>query len=379
MPTSVKYFNSTMSGAPALSGTAGTLVGLLDACLVNGFGSVTLTSLVVADNVATGTVSGGHQFAMIGNAIAGYVGPVITIAGATPSGLNGEWRLASVPSSTQFTFATTGISSQTATGTITAKRSPAGWAKTYSGTNKAAYSRTALGATAMLLRVDDTPAQYPKVYMYETMSNVDTGTGVAPTSGYRTTAKSSTANGTARPWRLIADGKLFYLFMYQDGTNCLNGLIFGDINSYMSADAYHCLLVPSYTNDSVSPFALYAVSVSATGHLARSYTQTGSAIESAHYTHLKHTYFGYGGSAYPNPVHAGLNFCPVEAWETTVNVRGLYPGLFAPVHAAISYPVLDGNIFGNFTNYPDRKFLGQSMGEGGILYNGLLDLSGPWR
>ena len=123
MPNSVRFYDSTMSGAPALSGTAGALIGVLDGCLVDGFGSVTVNSLVVASNVATATVSAGHQFAMIGN-----TGPVIRIEGATPSGLNGDWRV-TVTGATTFTFATTGISDQTATGMITAKRAPAGFEK----------------------------------------------------------------------------------------------------------------------------------------------------------------------------------------------------------------------------------------------------------
>ena len=130
-----------MSGAPVLSGTAGTLIAVLDACLVNGFGSVTLNSLVVQNNVATATVSGGHGFAMIVgvNNVSPGVGPVVRIDGATPAALNGDWRLASVPNSTTFTFAAEGIPDQTATGTITAKRAPAGWAKAFGGANKAAY------------------------------------------------------------------------------------------------------------------------------------------------------------------------------------------------------------------------------------------------
>ena len=156
LDTSVKYFDNTMSGAPALPSSAGSLITLLDACLVNGFDQVTLNSLVVADNVATGTVNPNHNFTMTGN-----TGPVILIAGATPSELNGEWRIASIPGSTTFTFITSGITNQTATGTITAKRAAAGWTKALSGTNKAAYSRTAFGVTSMLLRVDDTPGMYP--------------------------------------------------------------------------------------------------------------------------------------------------------------------------------------------------------------------------
>lgn len=38
MPNSVRVYQSTDSGAPSLTGQTGTLVSLLDACLVNGFG-----------------------------------------------------------------------------------------------------------------------------------------------------------------------------------------------------------------------------------------------------------------------------------------------------------------------------------------------------
>ena len=115
--TTVRHYMSTMYGANTLSGQVGSLIALLDSC-ITGFGSVTLTSpkLVVASNVATATVSGGHHFVM-----QGATGPVITIAGASPSSLNGDWRIASVPNSTTFTFNTVGIADQTATGTITAQ------------------------------------------------------------------------------------------------------------------------------------------------------------------------------------------------------------------------------------------------------------------
>ncbi|MBL0320610.1 MAG: hypothetical protein IPP74_15140 [Alphaproteobacteria bacterium] len=120
MPNSVRYYDSTMSGAPQTTTSTGTFIPVLIACLQDGFGSVTVNSLVVASNVATATVSAGHQFAMVGS-----TGPVIRISGASPSGLNGDWRI-TVVDSTHFTFTTTGISDQTATGTISAKRAPAG-------------------------------------------------------------------------------------------------------------------------------------------------------------------------------------------------------------------------------------------------------------
>ena len=53
---SVKWFTSDMRGAPVVSGTAGTLIAMLDACLVTGFGVVTATSVTVSGGVATATL-----------------------------------------------------------------------------------------------------------------------------------------------------------------------------------------------------------------------------------------------------------------------------------------------------------------------------------
>ena len=56
--TEVKVFQNitgTDDVIPQLSGTAGALMTILDACLVNGYGSDTLDNLVVASNVATCT------------------------------------------------------------------------------------------------------------------------------------------------------------------------------------------------------------------------------------------------------------------------------------------------------------------------------------
>ena len=358
--TSVKYFNSTMTGAPTLSGTAGTLIGILDACLVTGFGSVTLTSLVVASNVATATVSGGHGFAMIGD-----VGPVITIDGATPSALNGEWRIASIPGSTTFTFATSGISDQTATGTITAKRAPAGFEKAFSGTNKAAYRSLDVASTQLYLRVNDTPTQYPTLTMYETMSDVDTGTGASTVLYF---AKSDTSNGTARDWTLYADDRLFYLFANAGGIAWVSAMAFGDIDSYRSGDAYHCVFIGHADASNYSH--LYDVSGSETGaQLARSYSQTGGAVGSSRYSHRKCTYIGWGGMAVPNNVNNAVHFWPVECWESTTWARGLMPGLYCPLHNG---SIAQGSVF----TVGDRIFAIQKT------YNdcdAAFDLTGPWR
>ena len=84
MSIPVKFIDSASAtpGTPVLTGQVGSLIALLDALLINGFGSITLTSLVVAGGVATATATA-HGFP---------VNSVLFLAGATPSGLNGEKR-----------------------------------------------------------------------------------------------------------------------------------------------------------------------------------------------------------------------------------------------------------------------------------------------
>ena len=91
---------------------------------------------------------------------------------------------------------------------------PLGWEKTFSGTNKAVYRSLDPTTNQFILRVDDTNAQYAAVTMYETMSNVDTGTGASVTKYWK---KSSTSDTTARPWYAIGNKKSHIL---------LNGTIY---------------------------------------------------------------------------------------------------------------------------------------------------------
>jgi len=366
MPNSVRFYDSTMSGAPALSGTAGALIGVLDGCLVDGFGSVTVNSLVVASNVATATVSAGHQFAMIGT-----TGPVIRIAGASPAGLNGDWRI-SVTSATTFTFPTSGIADQTASGTITAKRAPAGFSKAFSGTNKAAYRADDVQSTRLYLRVDDTGTTTYAGVMYEAMTDVDTGTGAGATL---TGNKSSASSSEARGWMIVADQQVFYLLNTNGGaTNAYDVcMVFGDVVSYKSGDAFHARLLISTTNTSSS---IIRLSTHSNSYFARSYTQLGASVAAYQFSHNITTgtpYMGGGGSPYPNPVDNSAHFWPVEIWEGSTVARGLVPGLWNPIHVS---GITTGVTIDDIPQLPGRTLLICAMGS---YYRCAFDLTGPWR
>lgn len=366
--TTVKFFTSAMSGAPTHTNAVGSIIALLDACLVNGFGSVTLDSLVIADNVATGTVSTGHGFAMTG-----ATGPVIRIAGATPSGLNGDWRIQTVPNSTTFTFTTSGISNQTATGTITAKRAPAGFEKAFSGTGKAAYRSASVASTRGYLLVLDTdvatPASWNQLQQFESMSDVDTGTG-GSTVYY--SLKYATSSGH---WMLVADDRAFYFIARTFNSNeSIGQFFFGDL-AYPAqpADAYHCGLIGLQSAATNNSYGLARFGDSGeSGRLMRSYDQVTANVALRRYGHaLNSGALSNGGGSYLSAL--GVAVTPVQGWESGTTYRGDLPGLYSQVHA---------NLWTWNQDYYEHAVLGTLYGY--AIYNdgwyhAFFNLTGPWR
>jgi hypothetical protein len=101
----------------------------------------------------------------------------------------------------------------------------AGWTKPFSSTNKAVYRNAANAIARSYFRVVDTAANYTaKVRGYDTMTDVDTGTGPFPLTSDITgdgldIPKSSAVNGTVRDWIAAADERTLVLFVQYDGTN----------------------------------------------------------------------------------------------------------------------------------------------------------------
>ncbi len=367
--TTVRYYASTMPGAPTLSGTAGALIAVLDACLTTGFGSVTLDSLVVAANVATGTVSAGHNFAMTGT-----TGPVIRIEGATPAGLNGDWRV-TVTGGTTFTFATSGISDQTASGTITAKRAPAGFSKAFSDTNKAVYQADDLASTRLYLRVYDAATTYATVKGYETMADVDTGTGGWP-SAARYCLKSTTANSTARAWRLFADSRAFYLLVRTASDDYWDGHAWGDLVSFVPGDAYHVWLSANANNSSYGDTLFHRIGRTVQdADFARAASQAAGSVTAEKYTHNRVSALGAGGmNEYPCTADNGFYAAPVDVWEGAgLRPRGQAPGLYCPLHNSLP---ADATVISAIAQLSGRELFIQTVYNTG---RAAFDLTGPWR
>ncbi len=385
--TSVKFLHSGMTGHPDLAGQAGSMIALLDACLVNGFNLVTVDSVVISGGV--GTITRGAGLAFEPHSVA-------LLAGATVTGgsINGERKIVATTATTA-TFDATGISNQTATGTITAKMAPLGWAKTYAGTNLAAYKPTDVSATGCLLRIDDTGTTLARARGYETMSDINTGTGLFPTdallSGGVYWPKSGAGDSSARNWILVGDGRIFYLMVSYTTAGATSfgfNHLFGDVQSVKSPDAYSCMLhgLPSSSlgtagNNGASDFdECNGVAVSNGTYMARSYTALGVCV-----TMRKAFPFVTGGVPfksgtaslpYPNYADGGLYLSQFNVMENSSNVyRGAVPGLYGIPHSVGGSVFASRELLTGVTGFVGKAFRVVNSVPGCFAF----DATGPWR
>jgi hypothetical protein len=391
----IRYLHSAMSDAPVLNGLAGSLIGVLDACLVNGFSLKTVDSISVTSNVATANVSSSHGY---------EVDSIVEIAGATPSSLNGAKRVLTVTGTT-FTFAAPGVSDGPASGTMSARFASAGWEKPFSGTNLAVYRSPNVQGTRMFLRVDDSVAQNARAIGYESMTDASTGVNPFPTtaqvSGGLWWPNASTTATTARNWLVIADDRAFYVWVNTSVSNIWNeGLLygFGDFNSFKSGDAYGCFISGLTSNQAAITTALgntlgYSDLVGDNNALgfyaARSFTALGASLAASRKAESYTTADAYSGNtasvAYPNGADNSLLLSRMLITEVTpLTMRGVMPGLlFCPqAVGANTFPTrnkIDGQGI-----YAGRKLMavnnsGAPAGTASTQATSFLDITGPWR
>jgi hypothetical protein len=123
-------------------------------------------------------------------------------------------------------------------------KTAAGWTKPFTGTNKAVF-RPGAGLQYYLRVQDDAPgaggAKEARVRGFETMSDVDNGTNLFPTSAQQTNGlfvrKSNTADAVTRAWIVLADARTFYMFaLTADVANTYFAWSFGEFYSLKTND-----------------------------------------------------------------------------------------------------------------------------------------------
>lgn len=377
--TTVKIFSSAQLGAPTLANVAGNLISVLDACLVDGFGLKTCDSVVIASGVGTATISTGHGALEQG---------VVTFAGATGShtALNGERKVTSV-STNVCVFDATGLPDGTVSGTITMKLSAAGWTKAFSGTNLAAYKSSNVQASGSFLRVQDTTTTIATVRGYEAMTDINTGTGIFPTTAQSANSYWPKSNSAAaKPWWIIANDRFVYFGVAFNSGYVDNYAIygFGDMVPRRTGDPYRAILLSvssdptgSYPNSNVSPIGPAVVS-SNLRYAPRSYTGLGSPVAlTPAWLSLGSSTSGFGGATFPNPADNGVIFTPMLMTEGS-GYRGELPGCFATPQS-IQTGILDGQIINNVPGFARavqyrQWMVGNNPSIGGVFF----DITGPW-
>jgi hypothetical protein len=223
----VKFFTSKNNSAPQLLNVQGSMLALLDACLVSGIQVGTVASLTASGTTATAT------FGMVHNLMKHQI---IRISGANQAEFNGDFKIKQIVNTNTITFElNTSATVANATGTINCLLTPLGFEKPFSSTTALGGGRAAFRSkdeslpNRPFLRVVDERissysnnyAKYAKVGIVENMTDIDTMTGVqapyiaaAPTRNWNPTGSGlNIKNGWAK-WYYCALGEY-----YADSTN----------------------------------------------------------------------------------------------------------------------------------------------------------------
>ena len=320
----VTVFRSTDVGAPTLTGATGSLIGVLDACLVNGYGSKSALGWTKA---FTGTNRASYQ-ASTGNKL--YLDVKDDIAG----------------SSTDWYTAVRGYETMSAVGTGTGLfPTTAQVAADTFYWQKSIESSSATAVSWMLIGNQKT------FYLWARLLSTDTA---APNgdNGY-----------------FCAFGE-FTSFRSSDAYNTI---IIGQ-TTHSS---------PS-TNNTVASL-VSAMNVSSTGHyVARSFTQSGTSVtvgktSDAHKAGgatLCGQTTGVTQLVYPNPEDGGLYIAPVWINESAVNsLRGILPGFWNPLHVA---PLVTHDTFTGTGNLAGKTFEGLTTTYSSVKGQVFIETSNTW-
>lgn len=387
---------STDAGAPVLTGENGALANLLTKCIgPDGYGSVNVSSITRSSSTVTVTTSSAHGL---------QDHATVRLAGADQADYNGKWRVATVPSSTTFTFNIGVLTPVTpATGTITVKRGTPDWTVAFTATNKVAL-RMPAGSNQHYLDVDDNAVDSAKsalVRGYRAMTAIGTGTEPFPTVAQSANCywrKSSTASNVVRAWAVIADDYSFWLLVFWHASQSDGMEIFGfgqDV-AWNAGDVYNTRITyataaaasvdgPHRTNG--SPVYPRVSAQTAGQHLAADIAGTPGSATGAHYDCAMSSSFNAEArtnAAVPGLITGDQIISPLYSVTpdsaVTKQVRGVVPGIFAGLYAQDT--LTNFSIKSDFVEYPGRRFMGIRGGSNNaaVARNPwYFDIDGPWR
>lgn len=252
---------------------------------------------------------------------------------------------------------------------------PLGWSKPFVGTNKAVYRPPA--GHRRFLRVDDSFGAYARLRMYDSMSDVDTGTNPVPLDTQVLDglyfAKSSAASGLARDWAMFVADSYFYLRSNATGAPLsAAGMFFGDFDSLVPGDLYNSALIAGSgtTNTGTRLGERQYLNASGVAHYAAGSLAgaIGSTpIGKSHNNNTPSSHIGADGiRAFPNAADGKVYTSTINIHEAT-SLRGALPGLIAMLHSSTSHGYDDYTIFDGSGDLAGRRFMVLQYYNGAVL------------
>lgn len=384
----VIFYTSDEVGAPALTSTAGSLISLLDACLLNGFNAKSVVSAATAGGVCTLSVSV-HNFSN---------GRKVLVAGLTTSALNGVKKITVIDANT-ISYAAVGVADGAQAGTATVKRAPLGWTKLFGDTQTGMYQRGDVSVSAYCLRVDDSTTNaadgYSRASVVLAPTDFNTYTERFPLASQNQDAQPQvfwTRGFTTSPdhWTLVGDGTTFYLFAKGNSSDSLGFQAprgFGDLISLVAGDTHGAFIggdtvrnTPNFLSGRPQPNGPIDLVNGGAAYVARDYS---GFVASTFISNMGRVAFPMGSPncpMFPNPANNGLSIetrSLVLEHNASVNAvpRGYYPGVAEP--AAYLPGGYQGHIFTVAgKDYLTVIFQSQSVNNSGAA---LFDITGPWQ
>jgi len=242
---------------------------------------------------------------------------------------------------------------------------------------------------------------------YESMTDIDTRVGPFPYSvsddqwvwWYK-----SDDTGTARPWALVADDRMFYLWVNYNSNNGQRIYAFGDIVPLFSADQW-CCVVQGHSSSSDNNycggmFTLTHAETTGVGGCVIYRNHIGTVMGRQllplwlfapqsvdRYTRnlFPAAIGGVQNIPFPHPTNMGTLTAPVYMFESALDdqvVRGRLPGVVGPTHVI---PYNDLEVIGTGGNQYIAFKVWASRGAYHTYTSGprqgqvLIDIIGPWR
>jgi len=359
MTAGVQVYKSTDAGAANAANVAGSrITNVFDPCLVNGYNTISVTSITRSGTTVTVTCAAAHGF-LVADGFA-----IAEIMGAVQGDYNGVWKITPT-STTVFTYQIGTTPTTPATGTITVKRAGAGWTKVYTGTNLAAYLSP---DGKCYLRVDDTQLLGARLRLYRTMSDVNTGTDITPTVAVLANGVTWNFNASV-PWVLTSKGNFVNAWCALEASaGSPNGqkLQFGLLANLRSSgvdDYAYYISAAITTGFRAESSLLFAANFASSNgaYIMRSYTAASGAVLGNPLTVKGSTArMGIGGTGAPNvpdSISGKSLYDRTDIAEGPVaSVRGEAPGVWIPMGDWVT-PYATFDTFSGQGSHANRRFM----------------------